>query len=200
MIQQKRREQTWMPIKKSQLLPPLQRRIFLNLAKKDPQTINETAKAIKGHYKSSWLAFNSLEKKGMIRKVASKKYRGNEYPCFWITESGVFIALLEGANPATLLEKTLKIYPKNKDLQYLLEISPILGTDAFNVAFSAILGKGQLEPIDTTTIMVTQMQKKLSSDEVKQIITILKKYPEQYRQFRENVEQLRESVQILDSI
>lgn len=200
MIQQKRREQTWMPIKKSQLLPPLQRRIFLNLAKKDPQTINGTAKAVKGHYKSSWLAFNSLEKKGMIRKVTSKKHRGNEYPCFWLTESGVFIALLEGANPATLLEKTLKIYPENKDLQCLLEISPILGTDAYNIAFSAILGKGKLEPIDKSTIMATQMQKKLSFDEAKQITTILKKYPEQYRQFKEKVEQLKENVQIFDSI
>lgn len=200
MIQQKRREQTWTPIKKSQLLPPLQRRIFLNLAKKDPQTINETAKAIKGHYKSSWLAFDSLEKKNMIRKVTSKKYRGNEYPCFWITESGVFIALLEGANPAILLEKTLKIYPENKDLQCLLEISPILGTDAYNIAFSAILGKGILEPIDNSTIMATQMQKELSSDEAKQIITILKKYPEQYRQLKEKVEQLQENLQRFDSI
>ena len=192
MTEEKRREQIWKPLKKNQLLPSLQKRIILNLAKNKPQTINETAKAIKGHYKASWLAFKSLEKKGIIKKVTSKKYRGREYPCFWATDSGIFIALLEGANPATLLEKTLKFYPQNKDLQCLLETSLILGTEAYYMAFSVILSKGKLEPIDTSTIMITQMQKELSLDEVKQIITILKKYPKHYQKFKENIEQLKE--------
>lgn len=200
MPQHKEREQTWKHIKKSQLLPPLQERIILNLAKNKPQTINETAKAIKGHYKASWLAFKSLEKKGIIKKITSKEYLGIKYPCFWVTELGIFIALLEGVNPATLLEKTLKFYPENKDLQCLLETSLILGTDAYNMAFSIIRKKGKLEPIDTSIIMATQMQKELSSDEVKQVIKMLKKYPKQHRQLKENIEQLKEILQQFNSV
>ena len=196
MTQQKRREH----IKKNQLLPPLQRRILLNLAKNKPQTINKTAKAIKGHYKSSHTSFKSMEKKGIIKKVTSEKYRGREYPCWWATELGIFIALLEGANPAPLLEKTLEFYPENKDLQYLLETSPILGTDAYNMAFSIIRNKGKLEPIDTSTITATQMQKELTSDEAKQFITILKKYPKQLKKFKENMEQIKRNLQQLNSI
>ena len=63
MTQPKEKQHTLKPIKKNQYLPPLQKRILLCLAKSHPQTINETVKAIKGHYKSSWTAFNSLEKK-----------------------------------------------------------------------------------------------------------------------------------------
>ena len=186
----------WKPITKSKLLPSLQRRIFLNLAQNEPQNINETAKAVKGHYKSTHTAFKALMGKGIIKKVASEK----KYPCYWITEAGAFIALLEGVKPATLLERTLRIYPDNKDLQCLLEISPMAGTDAYNIALSAILAKGKLEPIDTSTMMAYIMQKEWSLDEAKRFIAILKRYPKYYHQLTETKEQLRENVRQLDSI
>jgi hypothetical protein len=45
-----------------------------------PHTINETAKGISKDYKSSWIAFKKLEKKGLIKK-AKRKYRlGNVSP------------------------------------------------------------------------------------------------------------------------
>jgi hypothetical protein len=196
MIQQKRREQLWKPITKDKLLPSLQRRIFLNLAQNDPQNINETARAVKGHYHSSHSAFKALVGKRLIKKVTSDKM----YPCYWLTASGVFIALAEGVNPATLLERTLKIHPDNKDLQCLLEVSPILGTEAYNVALSAFLGKGKLEQTDKSTILATLLQKERSLDEAKHFFAILRKYPEPYRLFKEKREQVRENMRLLDSI
>jgi DNA-binding MarR family transcriptional regulator len=196
MSAQIRREPIWKPITKNQLLPKLQRRIFLNLAQNDPQNINETAKAVKGHYKSTHTAFKALVQKGLIKKVTSER----KYPCYWIAEAGAFVALLEGVKSATLLEKTLKIYPDNEDLHCLLETSLIVGTDAYNIALSAILRKGKLEPIDISTMMAQIMLKELSLKEARQFITILKKYPKYYRRLTETTEQFRENIQLLDSI
>jgi hypothetical protein len=47
---------------------PLQKKIVLHLAKSEPQTINETVTSIDGHYKSSWIAFNKLEEKQIIKR------------------------------------------------------------------------------------------------------------------------------------
>lgn len=65
---------------KGDVLPPLQKRIVLYLARSEPQTINETMKALNGSYKSFWVAFDSLDKKQMIKKIDTKFYRGQEYP------------------------------------------------------------------------------------------------------------------------
>jgi|SRR3989304_5441459 len=198
MIRKKGMGHKLFPLTQNDVLPPLQRRIFIYLAEKDPQTINETVKALKGHYKSSWIAFGRLEKKGMIKKVSSKTYRGREYPCFWITEGGVFVALCEGVNPTVLLEKSVKVYPENRVLHCLLEISPILGIAGFKTLYLAVLGRGKVEENDIAILVATQMQHKLTIEEGKEIVEIVRKYPEQYEQFRENMKQLHKNMRKFD--
>jgi hypothetical protein len=200
MTQRKETQHTLKPMTKSQFLSPLQRRIFLYLAENDPKDKNETVKAIKGHYKSSWMAFNSLEKKGIISKINVKTYRGKEYPCFWLTTAGVFIALVEGANPKTVLTKTLEIYPENKFLQCVIEVSPILGTDMYDIALSAFLNKQKLEQSDISAMLATQLLKDRSMEQIKELIAIMKKYPQQFENLKERKERVLENLKKLESL
>ena len=186
------------PKGKSNILPPLQKRIILYLVKHEPQTINEINSGINPtprnkslYYKSTWTAFKALKKKGMTKEVALKKYRGNEYPCFWLTDLGVFTALVEGADTQDLLEKTIKTYPNNKILQCCLAIAPFIDIEFYGIALSAILNKGKLEQSDLTTLMVTQAQKDSSIEQVKQFLGILKKYlpPEEYKKLDKQIKQ-----------
>jgi len=184
------------PKSKSNNLPPLQKRIILYLAKHEHQTINEINLGInppprnKSLYKSTWTAFKALKGKSMIKEVTSKEWRGNEYPCFWLTDLGIFTALVEGADIQDLLEKTIKTYPNNKILQCCLKIAPFTGIEGYRIALSAILNKGKLEQSDLTTIMLTQMQKDSSIEQFKQSLGILKKdLPEVYEKIDKQIKQ-----------
>jgi hypothetical protein len=186
-------------------LPPLQKRIILYLAKHEPQTINETVKGIrscqyKSSYKSSWTAFNSLEKKGLIKKTDVKTYRGREYPRFWLSSAGVFVALVEGASAQDLLEKTIKAYPNDKVLQCCLELAPFTGIEGYRVALSAILSKGKFEQSDATIMMLTQMEKDLSIKQFKQFLEVLKRYPKEYEKMKKQVEQFNESLDKIEEM
>jgi len=75
------------------------------------------------------VALESLEGKGIMAKIETDEYRGREYTCFWLTSASIFIALIEGINPKVLLTKTQEIYPENKLLQCIVEVSTVLGTD-----------------------------------------------------------------------
>jgi hypothetical protein len=180
------------------LFPPLQERILLCLAERDPQTINETVKAMKGSYKATWLAFDSLEKKKMIAKVSSKSYRGRKYPCFWLAQDGALAALMLGAHPPTMLDKSLKVYPEDSNLSFLLETIPILGTGFLAVAFGAFLGKGKLEDSDIAFILATQAQTGLSLDQQERFAKILKNYPSQQKRVQESIRKAREKLDQLD--
>jgi len=185
------------PKGKSNNLPPLQKRIILYLAKHEPKTINQINSEIdspprkKSLYKSTWTALKALKGKGMTKEVTLKKYRGNEYPCFWLTHLGVFTALVEGANTQDLLEKTIKTYPNDKILQCCLAIAHFIDIEFYRIALSAILNKGKLEQSDLTTMMVIQMQKNPSIEQFKQFLGILKKYlpPEEYKKLDKQVKQ-----------
>ena len=174
--------------------PPLQKRVILHLAQSGPQTINETMKGIKGHYKSSWIAFNVLKKKGLIKEVELKNYRGQDYPRFWVTDSGLFIALHEGTEPKALLRKTLEVYPEDRNLQFLIEAVPILGKNAFDVLYLAALSEGLIKQSDLTSIFAAQMQKKLTPEQIRQFIAVLKKYPEPHQQCKDYVKQTRKNL------
>jgi hypothetical protein len=185
------------PKGKSNNLPPLQKRIILYLAKHEPKTINEINSGInppsrtKSLYKSTWTAFKALKKKGMTEGVTLKPYRGHEYPLFWLTDLGVFTALVEGADTQDLLEKTIKTYPNNKILQCCLAIAPFIDIEFYRIALSAILNKGKLEQSDLINMVVTQVQKDSSIDQFKQFLGILKKYlpPEEYKKLDNQIKQ-----------
>ena len=172
-------------------LPPLQKRIVLHLAKNGAQTINETVKGLKGHYKSSWVAFNALEKKKLIKKADVKTYRNREYPRYWLTQAGIFVALVERADVHSLLERTVKIYPDDKTLQCILEISPIVGLEGFQTALSAIQDKGKLDDSDTTRILFAFAQRHVSIQQFRELIRILKKYPKDYERTKKQISQFR---------
>jgi hypothetical protein len=181
-------------ITEDQFVPPLQKRILLCLAANSPLNKNETARGIKGYYKSTWTALDSLERKGIITKVKTEKYRGREYSRFWLTTAGVFIALVEGCNPKKLLTRTIEMYPENKTLQCVVEVATILGTDMYKIGYSAILRKRKLEKSDVSLMLGTQLMKDLSLEQIENLIKIVKKYPEQFGNFKEQTDQIQENL------
>ena len=190
---------------KGDILPPLQKKIVLHLAKSEPKTINETVTALKGNYKSSWIAFNKLEEKQIIQKTDTKSYRGREYPRFWLTPTGVLIALFEGINFEVLLERTLKMYPDDKNIQILLELSPVFGTEVFKLAFLSILKKGKLDEDDLTMIVTAELnspeaQSDFGGRRPEDILAILKKHPIAYENTKQYARRAREKIDKLDEL
>jgi len=188
------------PKRRKKNFPPLQRRIILHLAKNDPQTINETKKGLKGHYKSTWIAFNVLKQKGLIKKTNVKIYRNREYPRFWLTQGGIFVALVEGADADDLLQRTAKAYPNEKTLQCCLELSPLLGLEGFRIGLSAIQDKGKLDDSDMTKILYAYAQKDMSTQRLKGLIEILRKYPKEYEGTKKRINQANKLLTELESM
>lgn len=181
--------------------PPLQKRIILYLAENGPQNINQTKKDIKGHYKSSWIAFDTLKKKSLIKEVASKPYHGKEYPQFWVTEAGIFLALSsQEVKPRTLLKRTLEVYPENTALQFLIETAPILGKNAFDVLYLAAITNGQIEQTDIDSIYAKQMRTKFTPEIITQFIKVAKKYPQQYQKIVDSVNQTQKKLSQLSHL
>jgi hypothetical protein len=199
MKKQKKARHISIPFTGDHLFPPLQERILLCLAEKNPQTINEAVKAMKGSYKSTWLAFNSLEEKKIIAKVSSKLYRGREYPCFWLTPDGSLAALLAGAHAPTMLEKSIKIYPEDSGLPFLLEAIPVIGTSFLSIALGASFSKGRIEDSDVALILASQAQTGLSPEQKKQLAKILKKYPSQRERVRQAIQNARKKLDELEA-
>jgi hypothetical protein len=178
----------------------LQKRIILHLAKNEPQTINETVKSLTGSYKSFWVAFNKLKNKQIIKKIDVKPYRGQEYPRFWLTSAGVLVALFGGISFKVLLEKTFKIYPNDRNLQIILELSPIFGIEPFKIAFLTLLKKGKLEEKDLMMIVTAEMQSDFDGKRPEDIIAVLKKHPAAYENTKEYARKAREKIDKLDSL
>ena len=175
---------------KSNILPPLQKRIILHLAKSGAQTINETVGGLKGHYKSSHTAFKVLEEKKLIKKTEMKTYRKREFPRHWLTQAGIFFALVEGADAHILLERTIKTYPDDKTLQGIVEISPLTGLEGLRIALSAIQDKGKLDNSDMARMVLTGAQRDVSIQQFKELIRILKKYPQDYEKTKKRINQV----------
>lgn len=194
---------------KGNKLPPLQRRVVLCLAQKGSQTKNEVNTNIPllklaevAHYKPTWVAIKSLTKKGLIQEVGTKHRRGQNYPTYWLTDEGVFVALIEGANSKTLLNKTRKLFPKNKALLCYLDIAPKFNPKIFEIAYSAVKTKGKLEPIDVATMLFTQMQTETTIETFRELMEILKKkYPKLYNSIKEQIENMSQNLnQIKETI
>lgn len=134
--------------------------------------------------------------KGKVKQMGTVEARRTKYPTYWLTEDGIFNALFEGANRATLLEKTRENYPKNKNLQCLIETSPYTGTEAYEMAHQALVTKRKLEQSDYDQIMSIQILKGLTPEKFNQLFTILRKrYPKIYRQVTEDLEQFGVNLQ-----
>jgi hypothetical protein len=186
--------------KQGNTLPPLQREIVLYLAKNGPQTINKTSEEIEHGYKPTWTSFNSLIKKGIVIKGKIWEYRGNKYPKYWLTEIGVFTALIEGASPSHLLAKTKEAYPNNQMLQYGLEMAPHLNLDIFRILLTALESKGKLEPADLGTMFFTQMDTDVTLEKLRKTMETMKKYPKEYKHFKQQISRMQENLSKLAEI
>jgi len=102
------------PITEYQFVPILQKNILCFLAESKPHSRYSTMKAIKGHYKSVYNAFDALLEKGIVTEIESPNHLSKKYPVYWLTTAGIFIALVEGANQKMLLNRTPEIYPDDK--------------------------------------------------------------------------------------
>jgi hypothetical protein len=177
--------------------PPLQRSIILHLAQSSPKTINATAKEItktkKGipkNYKSFLLAFKTLQEKGLIKPTKTKVYRNREYPCWWLTDLGIFVAVHERTKTETLLKTAREIYPEDKDLHLVIEAAPILGQHALDVLYLAVLNRGEINPLDLVSIFAAQAIDKFTPKQISQFVEVLKKYPERHQQTRKDLREL----------
>lgn len=188
------------PLTEHTLLPPLQKKIFLYIAENDPQDINETAKAINEHYRPSWTAFKQLEKKSLIAKVDSKIYHNREFARYWVTDDGAFIAACEGANQKRLLKRALRIYPNNRNLHFMLEITPIFGVNVFKIGIFAYASKKKIDESDKGAMIAAQAQSKFTAEELKQFSRILKKYPEQQKRFKDTIGRMTIDMQNINSL
>ncbi|MCS7123930.1 MAG: hypothetical protein NZ932_00720 [Candidatus Bathyarchaeota archaeon] len=189
--------------KRGNSLPRLQKKIILCLAKNGALTINECVKKIKHQYKATWIAFQSLKEKGIIKEISSKIWRGNEYPQFWLTEEGIFLSFIEGASKDVLLEKSKEFYPDNKNLHAFLDFASIFNPEIWKIAYYSIKRKGKLEPVDLAMIMVTQMESDANLEKVKEGLIQLKKYPEileSLKKLMEGLDKVKEFVsEVLES-
>ncbi len=76
----------------------------------------------------------------------------------------------------------------------MVEASTILGTDMYEIGYFAVLNKRKLEKSDVSAMIATQLQKDYSLDQLKELIKIMKKYPEQFGNLEEQVSQMREKL------
>jgi hypothetical protein len=73
-------------------------------------------------------------------------------------------------------------------------VSTVLGTDMYRLAYPAILNKRKLEKDDVAFMMATQLQKDLSLDQIKNLISIMMKYPDQFGNFKEQRDKMLENL------
>jgi hypothetical protein len=186
--------------KKSSHLYSLQKLVVLYLARKGPQTINKTAKDIGHSYKPTYIAFTTLERKKIIRKGEAKNYNGREFPLYWVTEEGAFLALTEGASPTDLLTTAKQVYPNNQRFQFGLGMAQHVNPKIFEIALTALRTKGKLEPAELASIMITQMQTNASMRAFTEALETYRKYPTEYEQFKQRISQIQENFNKLKEI
>lgn len=177
--------------------PPLQKQIILHLAHSAPQTINEATKEIKGHYKSSWTAFNTLEKKGLITQVASKSYRGREYPESWLTERGILLALYLGAKPQIVLRRTIEIYPNERNLHFIIEAVLIFRIPWMLLWHVEVIKEEAIKQEDLIPIFLVHIAMGLTLEQKKQFKHLFRKYPEQKQQYNDYFNEIHKSLKEL---
>jgi hypothetical protein len=134
------------------------------------------------------MAFKSLEKKNLIKQTAIKEYAGREYPSYWLTDEGIMMALVEGANSKKLLKQTKTIYPENKTAHCFLEIIPLFDPQVIRMAYSSVKGKGKLGIREIIMLFLSQPSIAMDSKAAKKITFILKKYPKEYSIFKRTIQ------------
>ncbi|MEM3695667.1 MAG: hypothetical protein QXJ11_06890 [Candidatus Bathyarchaeia archaeon] len=160
---------------------------------------------IKHHYKPTWIAFGSLQKKKLIQKVNSKKYRGREYSQYWLTEKGVIYALAKEMNPQKLLVHTENVYGKNSLMALLVKLAQALGPKAYRFCLNLMLDKGLTEEsvsiaLNTSLIYASQLSGKNPQTLMKEILTVLKDFPQFYSLYKQTFHGIKKGILSLSEI
>jgi hypothetical protein len=166
-----------------------QKAIVLQFAETEPMTINQLNKSISKDYKATYTTFKSLRRKKLIAETGSRNYNGQEYPCFWLTDEGMIMALMEGADADKLLQQTKKIYPTAEVTHCFLEIIPLFDPEIMRMAYSYAKGKGKLEFADVAQVVLSGAAA-MDIETGKKIAIILKKYPKYYAALKMVVQQM----------
>ncbi len=185
-------------VTENQYLPPLQKQILLFLAENHPQSKYSVSKGMKGYYKSVYDAIDDLVEKKILVEIKEEEYRNQKHLAYWLTPAGVFIAHVQGANAKTVLNRTIAVYPDNSMLQCIVELTTILGTDVHQIGYQAILKKGKLEKSDISLMLGTMLLRELSLEQVTQLIALMKKYPEQYGDLKQQTDETLEKMKRLN--
>ena len=175
---------------KSNNLPPLQKSIVSCLAKHGLQTINGTMIKLSGHYKATWTAFKSLEKKGLIEKVNDKhkEYRGRKYPQFWLTERGIASALLHNANPYLLLENIKKAHPNDSEKASLVEVLSQFDPELRKMMLQMVMRESDIGSHGIVALIMLGLGKGLNAEIVNsKMVPVLRKYPREFRFYRQGL-------------
>jgi hypothetical protein len=163
----------------------LQKMILLFLAENEPQTANETALKLDKDYKPTSTAFKSLQKKKLIAKTGIKDYRNRKYSKFWLTDQGIIMALLEGANHEKLSKQAINLHPDNKALPLFLEIAPYIDRQIIEMTYSSVRETGNFDFMDVMNLLFLQAPTETDIENAKKLSLVLKKYPGEYEVLKE---------------
>jgi hypothetical protein len=188
------------PEAKSEFLPPLQRRILLFFAENAPMNKHATAKAMGEHTRSTWLSFKGLERMGLIKKIDQRESLGRERDCYWLTDAGVYLALIEGATPKKVLNRTKEVYPDYKLLHFIIEITPILSTAMHKIGYSVFVNKGgKPDEADKSAMLSAQLSKELSLEQIQELFAIMSKFPEQVGDMQAKITEMVEKTKEVEA-
>lgn len=184
-------------------LGSLQKQVILCLAEKGRQTINETKETIHGHYKSTNIAFHSLEKKQLIKRIGVKEYRKRKFDTFWLADKGLINAISNNADLKLLLSNVKKVYPNDKEKALLVELSTIVDKEFIATTYYL----KQTTEVDVNMIVnltIIASSQGLDAKQInmkfRELNRILRKYPKFHKEIRnimqKNVKALRSFIRI----
>jgi hypothetical protein len=162
-------------------LHKLQRMILLHLAENEPQTVNETSIKIDKSYKPTSTAFKTLEKMNLITETKIKNYRNRKYSEFWLTDEGIVLAILEGANQEKMSKQTQELRPDDKALHLFLDIAPYIDRQIIEMTYSSVKESGELDFMNVMNVLFLQAPTEMDMENAKKLSVALKKYPEEYK-------------------
>ncbi len=147
------------------------------------------------NYKPTHTALKSLEGRKLITKTGTKDYRGQQFPRYWLTDEGMYLALMEGVSAERLLEKSKILYPDAKIIHCFLEIIPFFDSEFIKMSYSAVKGKGKLEPIEVLQLILSGVGTAMDVETGKRIALTLKKYPQQYEALKAAIQFMIDQLQ-----
>lgn len=120
---------------------------------------------------------------------SGKDKRGRRKDLHWLTEKGLVVAILHGANLNLLLNHVRKAYPNNEENALLVELTGVIGKKLLRTAYSVM----QTNEVDLQMILglvVTtafSLSKEQTSKMLSDIDMVLRKYPSYHIMFKSKI-------------